>query len=70
MNNIIISGIRTTTHGLAKELLSKPDDFLTVTINDKECGIECIKTIKNHANIDDGVTHKTIVCHEMSGNLR
>lgn len=70
MKRIYISGIKMTTHGLAKELLSKPDDFLTVTVNDKECGIECIKTIKNHANIDDGVTHKTIVCHEMSGNLR
>lgn len=70
MNNIIFSGIRTTTHGLAKELLSKPDEFLTVTVNDKECGIECIKTIKSHVNIDDSVTHKTIVCHEMNGNLR
>lgn len=60
----------TTTHGLAKELLSKPDDILTVIIGTKECMIDAIKTVRTHANIDDGITHKALVCHEMEGILR
>ena len=44
-----------TCHGLANELLSKPDDFLTVTINDREYNIRATKKVKTHANLDDGV---------------
>lgn len=66
---IKIIGI-TTAHDLAKELLSKDDDFITVTIEDREYSIETIKTVPTHCNYDDGCVHKTIVCKYMKGNLR
>lgn len=58
-----------TSHGVAKELLSKTDEFLTVTVGDREYSIRTIKNIKTHANVDDGVMHKTLVCDELSGNI-
>lgn len=27
------------------------------------------KMIKTHANVDDGVMHKTLVCEELDGNI-
>ena len=54
---------------MAKELLSKTDEFLTVTVGDREYSIRTIKNIKTHANVDDGVMHKTLVCDELSGNI-
>lgn len=59
-----------TSHRLAKVLLSDLDDFITVSINGEEYMIENVKTVKTHANIDDRITHKTLVCKKMSGNLR
>ena len=53
-----------TCHSLANELLSKPDDFLTVTINDREYSIRATKKVKTHANLDDSVTHTVLVCEE------
>ena len=58
-----------TCHGLAKELLSKQDSFLTVTINDREYIIRNTKKVKTHANLDDSVTHTTLVCNELNGNI-
>ena len=58
------------THELARELKNRPDDFVTVTVGNREYSIESIKTVTTHANIDDGVTHKTLICNEMYGNLR
>lgn len=58
-----------TCHGLANELLSKPDDFLTVTINDREYSIRATKKVKTHANLDDGVIHTTLICDEIHGNI-
>lgn len=58
-----------TSHGVAMELLSKADEFLTVTVGDREYSIRTIKNIKTHANVDDGVMHKTLVCDELSGNI-
>ena len=58
-----------TSHGVAMELLSKTDEFLTVTVGDREYSIRTIKNIKTHANVDDGVMHKTLVCDELSGNI-
>lgn len=69
MIKIYLSSIG-TTHELARELLDKPDDFVTVTVGNREYNIEHVKTVATHANRDDGVTHKTLVCNEMSGNLR
>ena len=70
MNEINFSGI-TTTHQLARELLSKQDEFLTVTVEDREYSISPTKSVKTHANIDDGVLHKTLVCNEdkLGGNI-
>ena len=65
MNEINFSGI-TTTHQLARE-----DEFLTVTVGDREYSISHTKSVKTHANIDDGVLHKTLVCNEdkLGGNI-
>ena len=45
---------------LAKELLKKSDDFITVTYNNEELIIEDFKRVPTHANIDDSVTHWTL----------
>lgn len=66
---IYLSGIK-TTHGLARELLDKPDEFLTVTVENREYSIDHIKPVKTYANIDDGVIHKTLVCEkQVDGNI-
>ena len=54
---------------MARELISKPDNYVTVTIGNREYGIETIKTVATHANCDDSVTHKTLMCNELSGNV-
>lgn len=61
--------IISTSHSLAKELLSEPDNFLTVTVKDREYSIRAIKRTRTHANVDDGVTHITLVCEELTGNI-
>lgn len=60
---------------LARELLSKPDDFITATYEDengeKEFVIETYKRKATHANADDGVIHWTLVLHDGGqGNLK
>lgn len=67
MEKIYCAGL--TSHGLARELLSKADDFLTVTVGDREYSIRATKKVKTHANLDDGVTHITLVCDELTGNI-
>lgn len=69
MRNIADSCIR-TTHQLARELLSEPDGFITILIGEDECMVEKIKTIRTHANLDDGVVHKALICKKMEGILR
>ena len=54
---------------MATELLSKADDFLTVTVGDREYSIRATKKVKTHANLDDGVMHTTLVCDELTGNI-
>lgn len=49
-----------TSHKLAKELLQRPDKFLTVTIGDEEYVVDNIQCIHTHANRDDSVTHWTL----------
>lgn len=46
-----------STHKLAKEWLSKPDNFLTASCGDEEFIVEDYKRESTHANIDDGVWH-------------
>lgn len=45
---------------LAKELLNKPDGFVTATFGDKEYVISNIQRVPTHANIDDSVTYLTL----------
>ena len=49
-----------TSHALARELLSKPDGFLTATLENREYVIKDYGRIATHANIDDSVTHWTL----------
>lgn len=42
---------------------------MTVSIGEKEYGIRATKKVKTHANMDDGVTHTTLVCDELIGNI-
>lgn len=57
---IKILEIISTSHILAKELLSKPDGFITVMLGEEEYVVSNIQRIATHANIDDSVTHWTI----------
>lgn len=56
---------------LAKELLSKPNGFLTATYGNKELIIENYKRKATHANIDDYVTHWTLNLRDGgNGNIK
>lgn len=55
-----IKNLINTTHELARELINKPDGFVTATIGDEEYVINNIQRTKTHANIDDSVTHWTL----------
>ena len=60
-----------TTHALAKELLSKPDGFITVMYEDREYIISDICRVKTHANIDDSVMHWTLNLRDGgNGNIK
>lgn len=61
--NIFCGGI-TTSHQLGRELLSKPDDFLTVTVGEKEYNINCTQLKKTSSNTDDSFVYRTLVCME------
>ena len=66
----------TTSHALARELLSKPDGFLTATfVNDSGREVEFIITDyqrkKGHANVDDSVPYWTLNLKDGgNGNLK
>ena len=49
-----------TSHAFAREVLSKPDNFLTATLGDREYVIESYQRRPTHANGDDGVWHWTL----------
>lgn len=57
---IKITEIISTSHALARELLNKPDGFITATLDEEEYIISNTQRIATHANIDDGVTHWTL----------
>lgn len=66
-----ILGIISTRHTLAKELLSKPDGFITATLGEEEYVISNIQRISTHANIDDSVMHWTLNLRDGGkGNLK
>lgn len=68
MNEILLYGFA-TSHQLARELLNRPDEFISAITDDKEYGIESIKRISTHANKDDGVTHLALKLKECEGNI-
>ena len=56
---------------MARELLSKPDGFLTAMINDTEYIIESIKRVATHANLDDRVTNWALSLRDYGqGNIK
>ena len=60
-----------TSHTLARELLNKPDNFITATIGEEEYIIDNIQRVATHANIDDSVTHWTLNLRDGgNGNLK
>lgn len=60
-----------TSHALAKELLSKPDGFITATLGDEEYVISNTQRVATHANVDDSVTHWTLNLRDGGkGNLK
>ena len=58
-----------TSHALARELLSKPDGFITAVCDGKEYIIGNIKRVATHANMDDSVMHWTLQLKECEGNI-
>lgn len=50
----------TTSHSLARELLNKPDAFITITTEDGEYVIGSIKRKTAHANMDDSSVYLTL----------
>ena len=50
----------TTSHSLARELLSKPDGFITMSTEEGEYVINNIRRKATHANNDDSVTYWTL----------
>ena len=59
-----------TSYSLAKELLNKPDAFITATIGEVEYVVESIRRVATHANIDDTITHLTLNLRECGGNVK
>lgn len=60
-----------TSHSLARELLSKPDGFITATLGNREYIIESIRRIATHANWDDTVTNWTLNLRDYGqGNMK
>ncbi len=56
---------------LARELLSKPDSFLSATDGKKEFVVETIKKSFTQANIDDTVMHYVLNLRECEiGNIK
>ena len=61
----------TTSHLLARELLGKPDSFITAMIGEEEYVIQYLKRAKTHANFDDTTTHLTLVLRDGGqGNIK
>ena len=56
---------------LARELLSKPDGFITATYGNEELVIENFNRVATHANIDDSIMHWTLNLRDGgSGNIK
>ena len=65
MENIVKS------HLLAKDLLAREDNYVTVMVKGKEYMIKSIKRVTTHANMDDSYGYWTIVAEDSSeGNIK
>lgn len=59
-----------TSHLLAKELLSKPDGYITMlTENEEEYVVKGIKRKAVHANDDDSFLYWTLYGEKCEGNI-
>lgn len=56
-----------TSHSLARQLLDKPEAFLTVTDGEYEYVIENFTRRHTHANYDDEVTHLILQLRKTEG---
>lgn len=60
-----------TSHSLAKELLNKPDGFITLTVSGNEYLISSIKRKSTCANTDDSNCYWTLNGeYESRGNIK
>ena len=56
---------------LAKELLSKPDGFITVLKGEEEYVIDNLCRVATHANLDDSVMHWALeIINGGQGNIK
>lgn len=53
-----------TTHSLAKELLEKPDGFITVSVKNEEFAITGFRRKSTCANLDDSTLYWTLELNE------
>ena len=54
---------------MARELLSKPDGFITAMYGEDEYVIGNTKRVATHANMDDSVMHWALQLKECKGNI-
>ena len=54
---------------MARELLSKPDGFITAMHGEDEYAIGNIKRVATHANMDDSVMHWALQLKGCPGNI-
>ena len=60
-----------SSHALARDLLNKPDSFITATYENVELVIDDFKRVATHANIDDSVMHLTLNLRDGgNGNIK
>lgn len=52
---------------MAKELLKKPNGFITATHGEKELIIDNVKRVSNYANSDDSSTYWTLNVRDGGG---
>ena len=58
-----------TSHLLAKELLSKPDGYITMSTENEEYVVKGIKRKAVHANADDSFLYWTLFGEKYDGNI-
>ena len=59
-----------TSHALARELLNKPDGFITATHANGEYIIESYQRVATHANKDDTCMYWTLNLKDSCSNIK